>query len=119
MNAQSLELCALASHRFWYRAGGWVEQERSEYLLALTYNALGRFEQAEAAASRALNIIEANGEERVDRAFIHVEAARAARKLGKQEASENSLEIANRLASEFNEDGLREWFDQCSKRMDD
>ena len=57
LNAEALELSANASHKFWARAGGWVEQERSEYLRALAYNALGKFLDAERAAQRGLAII--------------------------------------------------------------
>jgi hypothetical protein len=43
---EALERTALLSHMLWQRAGSWIHQERADYLLALTYNALHRHEEA-------------------------------------------------------------------------
>jgi len=112
-----LEQTARTSRRFWQRAGTWENHERADYLLALTYNALGRYDAAEAAALRALATIDQNGEEPVDRAFINVELAYASKQLGKISDFTARRDQASHLAAAFSDQSLKSWFDQKFSRL--
>lgn len=104
-----LERGALAAREFWIKAGDWVNRERADYLCALVYNALGRFDEAAQAATRALSTILANGGEPVDTAFLHVALAGAYRGLGRSEAYARAIETAEKLGSALADEGIRDW----------
>jgi hypothetical protein len=95
----------------WSLAGTWVNWERAEYLRALTANLLRDWHAAQAAATRALELIEVHGVQDVDRAFLLLELSRAQRGLGDAVAAENSASAATRLAAELNDPGLTTWFE--------
>ncbi len=113
----ALEKSALLSRAFWQRAGTWIHQERADYLLSLAYNALGRHEDARQAATRALATIDAHGDEAIDRAFINVELALASRKLGRATEFTNARQHAETIAKDFDDPGLRQWFDARFARI--
>jgi hypothetical protein len=114
---EALERAALLSHRFWQQAGSWIHQERADYLLALTYNALGRFEEARQAATRALAIIDSHVDEPVDRAFINVELALACRELKRGQDFERARKNASDIARGFEDPGLQQWFQSKYARV--
>jgi hypothetical protein len=58
-----MELAAKVGRRYWEVAGGWLEVERAEYRLAMTYIALGRGREALDYAEACLAICEKNGAE--------------------------------------------------------
>lgn len=72
-----LELAARTGRRFWEVAGGWMQVERAEYRLAMTYLALGRAADALTHASACLSVCEANGADAGERFFAHEALARA------------------------------------------
>jgi hypothetical protein len=94
----------------WGRAGTWVNHERADYLVALAMNALGRHQEAAAAARAGLGTIRANGEEQVDEAFLNLTLCAAARGLGDTALADSALAAADALARRFDDDGLRKWF---------
>jgi hypothetical protein len=94
----------------WSLAGTWVNWERAEYLRALTANLLRRWQAGHDAARRALQLIEANGAQDVDRAFLLLELSRAQRGLGDEIAAEQSAAAAAALAAAFEDASLNTWF---------
>lgn len=108
--ARLMEQAAMAARTYWLRVGTWVNDERADYLLTGVHHALGNHAQARSYAERGLATIAANGEEKVDEAFLHLARARACRDLGDRDAHAASLERARSLAGEFQGDGLVSWF---------
>jgi hypothetical protein len=94
----------------WSLTGTWVNWERAEYLRALTANLLRNWQVAHDAATRGLALIEANGMEDVDRAFLLVELGRAQRGLGDLAGAEQSAALAAQLAAAFQQPSLHTWF---------
>ena len=112
-NDALMERAAHAAHTYWCRVGTWVNDERADYLLALVHNKLGRHEEARTFADRALaTIADADGEEKVDEAFIHLARAAACRDLGAADDQAASIAEAERLAEGFDGPGLDEWFQE-------
>lgn len=98
---------------YWGRVGTWVNDERADYLLSLVHNKLGHAKEALAFADRALTTItEADGEEKVDEAFIHLARAAACRDLGAADDQAASIAEAERLAEDFEGPGLTNWFQE-------
>lgn len=107
---------ARQSRRLWGEAGGWIQQERAEYLLALCSNKLGLFALAREAANNGLALIVANGGEPVDQAFLLLEQALALRGLGDLSGEQAARQQAKQLADAFDEPGLRDWFERMAAR---
>jgi hypothetical protein len=101
---------AEAARIAWGRVGTWMNHERADYLVALAMNALGRHRDAAAAARAGLETIRANGEEDVDKAFLNLTLAAAARGLRDKELADRALADADALAAAFDDDGLEKWF---------
>jgi len=109
----ALEGMAELAERFWLRAGNWVHHERAAYLRAMVGNAVGEPAQARAHALRALALLDTHDTERaerVDRAFIELERARACRDLARQDEARDALAAAEGLAAAFDGPGLVDWF---------
>lgn len=115
--ARAMEEGARLSHALWQRAGGWMQRERAEYLLALVCNRLAHPAEALEAARRGLAGIAAHGEEDVDRTFLLLEAAAASRSLGDEAGYARARSEAQALAARFEEAGLREWFEREARRI--
>ena len=104
---------AEAAREAWLEAGGWMEDERADYLLALVMTAAGDPAAGLVHADRGLATIAAHGEdggEPVDEAFLNLARARALKALDRGSEQATALERATALAIDFT-DGLREWFD--------
>lgn len=102
---------ALASREFWKKSGGtWENDERAEYLLALVQIELKKPDEALQHAAKGLEIIAANGPEKVDEAFLNLAAAHAHRVKGDQAGHKTSLARADELAAGFDDQGLKDWF---------
>ena len=99
------------AYQAWSLAGTWVNQERAEYLRALSANLLRNWQAGRDAATRALQLIEANGAQDVDRAFLLLELGRAQRGLGDSASAEQSAKAAAQLAADFGDAGLVSWFE--------
>jgi len=109
----TLAVAAQIAERFWLRTGTWVHHERAAYLRAMVANALGDAPQAREHALRGLALLDANDNaqaERVDRAFIELERARACRDLALADEARTAQETADALAAQFNDAGLDAWF---------
>jgi hypothetical protein len=104
-----MDAAAEAAHKFWIKAGTWVNEARALYLKALVANALGRPASALEHADMALAIIEANGDEPVDAAFLHLASANALGLQNEPEAHRRELAEADALAASF-DDGVKSWF---------
>ncbi|HEY8708172.1 MAG TPA: hypothetical protein VIM34_09255, partial [Burkholderiaceae bacterium] len=62
-------LAAQAARRYWERAGTWLETERAEYRLAMTWLQAGDPAQAREHAQACLDIVAANGAVALERLF--------------------------------------------------
>lgn len=94
---------ARAARILWGRAGGWTHHERADYLCALAANRLGLHDEALEAAERGLKIIDENGVEDIDRAFLLLETVRAFRGLGKDADANRHFSLADKLASAWDD----------------
>jgi hypothetical protein len=108
--AALMEQAADASRRYWLRVGDWMNDMRADYLVALVQTALERPAKGREHAERGLATIAANGKAPVDAAFLHVARARACRDLGDVAEQMAAIETAEALAADFEEAGLRDWF---------
>ena len=115
-----LSRSAELAHRFWLRAGTWVNAERALYLRAMVGNALGEAHTARAHALEALTLLDAHDTahaEAVDRAFIELERAHACRTLGLPEEAAAASASAQALAAAFGDAGLSRWFESRRARL--
>lgn len=101
---------ARTAKEFWTRAGEWVNHERADYLLALGHNRVSDWEAGLASADAGLATIAANGEEKVDEAFLQLARAQALLGLGEDAARDEALATADALATDWDE-GLKGWYD--------
>lgn len=75
--AAALRAGAEVARRFWYRAGQWLQHERADYLCAKVHVRLGNATAAVAAAEHGLRVVEANGNDPIERAFLLLALAAA------------------------------------------
>jgi len=99
-----------AALRFWQAAGTWVNVERALYLRALVYNRIGQPAAARDACRQALDIIDAHGEQAVDRVFLQLQLAAALLRLGEAAEGKGRLAEARAAAAGWDDPGLRSWF---------
>ena len=117
---EALRRSADLAHRFWLRAGTWVNAERALYLRSMVGNALGEAHTARAHALEALALLDAHDTahaEDVDRAFIELERAHACTALGLPEEAAVATSQAQRLAAAFGDAGLTRWFESRRARL--
>jgi len=114
---EALEQGALAARRFWLKAGTWVNHERADFLLALTYNALRRHDVAYDAAQRGLDTITKNGPQDVDRTFLLVELAFACQHLGHTDQAAEATRLARDLGAKLEGPALQKWFAAASAKL--
>ena len=114
----ALHLCAEHAQRFWRRAGTWVNRERAHTLCAMAANALGRGVDGVAQARAGLALLDefdADGQERVDRAFLELELAMGLR-LAQLPDHAQALDRASALAAAFGQPDLDHRFAERSAR---
>ena len=118
-DAQTKLMVEAAGHafRYWQRIGNWVNEERGHYLLASVNNAADDNTAGREHAERGLQIIsDADGEQPVDEAFLHLARAAACRDLDMADEQATSIAKAEALAANFEGDGLGTWFqDELAK----
>lgn len=102
---------ASAARTLWRRAGTWVNEERADYLCSLVFNRLGEPAKALEAAERGRQLIETNGSEDVDRAFLMLESARALAGLSRKAEGLEYLKQAVSISQQWDDESLRKWFD--------
>ena len=111
--ARVMERTARLSFRCWHAVGGWIQQERAHYLMALVLNAVGQPAEAAEHARAGLALIEANEPEPVDRCFHQLALARALKVLGDAAGTATALADAASLAP-----GLDDyWLDEYRKAV--
>lgn len=98
---QALQAGADAARRFWYRAGQWLQHERADYLCAKVGVRTGESAEAVRAAERGLRLVEANGNDAVERAFLLLPLAAAAKALGDAARAAALRAEAESLAAAF------------------
>lgn len=88
-SAEERELMILAAQtglRFWAVAGGWLETERAEYRLAMTWLQVGDLVQARVHAQRCLDIVQRESAPALERFFAWEALAVVARAAGGADA---------------------------------
>jgi hypothetical protein len=113
---QALQAGAEAARRFWYRAGQWLQHERADYLCAKVEVRIGAAAEAVRAAERGLRLVEANGNDGIERAFLLLPLAAAHAALGEQTRAAGLRAEAEALAQQFDED-LRKAFEQDKEEL--
>lgn len=115
--ADALRSLDAAALRFWTAAGNWVNLERAFYLRALVANRIGDHAAARDDCRQALQVIAANGDDAVDRAFLQLQLAAALLRLGEMEGGRQALAAAQASAAAWDDTGLRHWFRQEHDRL--
>ena len=100
----ALQAGAEAARRFWYRAGQWLQHERADYLCAKVEVRIGEAEEALRAAERGLRLVEANGNDAIERVFLLLPLAAAHAALGNHERAAQLRAEAADLARDFDEE---------------
>jgi hypothetical protein len=113
---QALQAGAEAARRFWYRAGQWLQHERADYLCAKVDLRIGAVAEAARAAERGLRLVEANGNDAIERAFLLLPLAAALAAMGDHKRADALREEAEALAQKFDED-LRKAFEQDKEEL--
>lgn len=109
---------ASSSLIYWKKCGTWENEERALYLLALAHNRIDQFDTALSYAQDALGVIDANGEEKVDEAYIRLALSRAHGGLGNQRKQQEELELADTIAKDWTDPSMIRWFqDERSKSI--
>lgn len=107
-------LAAQTARHYWALAGGWLETERAEYRLAMTWLHAGDAAQARVHALACLQIVHDNTGPALERFFAHEAVARVARSQGDAAAHEQALADA-RTAFDALEPGDQAW---CKASLD-
>lgn len=114
---QALVAGADAGRTWWYRAGTWINHERAEYLVARVAVRVGDYASAIAAAERGLAIVEANGNDPVERAFLLQPLAAALTRQGETQRAEALRTEGDRLADAFEDASLRPFYRQDTDEL--
>lgn len=116
--SQALQAGAESARRFWYRAGQWLQHERADYLCAKVAVRIGDAAEAVRAAERGLRLVEANGNDAIERAFLLLPLAAAHAALGQTGRAASLRGEAQRLAGQFDEE-LRKAYAQDEQELFD
>ena len=107
---------AHASLEFWARAGGWLEAERAEFMLAQCHLAAGDAATALGHAEACAAICERNGADDFELFFAQGVTALAYRALGDQARSETSCAAARALRDSLSAD-QQPWCEPMLRRL--
>ena len=102
---------------FWSQCGNWVNRERAFYLLSLVHLELGEDQKVVEFALEGLAVIEANGSEPIDEAFLQLVLGRAYLNKGLSSEFEQALEQADKLASQWQDESLVFWYQEERSRI--
>jgi hypothetical protein len=108
------------AHRFWLRAGTWVNHERALYLRAMVCQALDEPQWARGHAQAALALLDTHDTEHhelVDRAFIELELWAACERLGMHAPAAQALARAEALERDFKEPEWQKFFADRVSRL--
>lgn len=112
----ALQAGAEAARRFWYRAGQWLQHERADYLCAKVELRIGAAAEAVRAAERGLRLVEANGNDAIERTFLLLPLATACEAIGDPVRAAGLRAEAEALAQQFDED-LRKAYEQDKEEL--
>lgn len=96
--SSALLQAATASLYFWQKCGKWRNVERGLYLIQIIQNQLFQHQKALDNAEKALKLIDENGGEPVDEAFIRLEIAKSHKAMGNQQLHAIEITKADNLA---------------------
>ncbi|WP_062271005.1 hypothetical protein [Endozoicomonas arenosclerae] len=113
-----MKASAFHSLMYWSQCGNWVNRERAFYQLSLVHLELGEAGQAVEFAQEGIHVIEANGNEPVDEAFLRLVLARAFLKSGRSGEAEQALSQADQLASQWQDDSLTDWYQEERTKLE-
>lgn len=102
---------ALLCKQLWLQCGTWINHERSLYLCALVFNRFSEWGPAIEVIKEAVKVIETNGSEEVDKAFLLLEYGKAQQGLGNLEHAQQKLDEADQIAKDF-DPPLYQWFSE-------
>lgn len=108
------------AHRFWLRAGTWVNHERALYLRSMVCNALDESLWALGHARAALAMLDSHDgdhAQNIDRAFIELEQWHACRVLGQPGDASGALARARALVAGFDDAAWRQSFEQRERQL--
>ncbi|MDH5540955.1 MAG: hypothetical protein OEY03_16245 [Rhizobacter sp.] len=103
------------SHRFWLRAGTWVNHERALYLRAMVCNVLDQAQWARAHAQAGLALLDehdGDAAQTIDRAFLELEQWHACMVLRRHADAAEALARATALAEGFDDEFWRASFER-------
>jgi hypothetical protein len=118
LERQALQAGAEAARRLWYRAGEWLQHERADYLCAKVDVRIGAAAEAVRAAERGLRLVEANGNDAIERAFLLLPLAAAYAAQGDAARAASVRAEADALAEQF-DDELRKAYEQDKQELAD
>ena len=98
-------LAAETARKFWEQAGTWLEVERAEYRLAMTFLAAEKLAEARSHAQTCLVIVEANAGLPIELFSAHEARARTARAEGDDVGFKQAREQAREAFARMNETG--------------
>jgi len=107
-------LAAQAARRHWALAGGWLEIERAEYRLAMTWLQAGDPARARAHAQACLDLVQAQAAPALERFFAWEALGRAARAAGDAGSHADALVQAQAAHAALDE-AKRDW---CQPSLD-
>lgn len=109
--------CANAALQFWKMCGTWVNEERALYLLSLVFASTDAMDQSLTHAKAALRVIQSNGDQPVDEAFIRLAAAKAYHGLADPESAFSELEQSDKIAEGWCDDALTEEYQSLRSKL--
>jgi hypothetical protein len=111
---ETMILAAQTARRFWQQAGGWLEVERAEYRLAMTWLQAGDPLQARRHAQQCLEIVQANAGPALEQFFAWEALGAADRAAGNADGHASALAQAREAYAALNADD-RGW---CQAELD-
>jgi len=108
---------AQAGRRYWERAGTWLETERAEYRLAMSWLQAGDAAMARQHARQCLDVVMANGSVALETFFGHEALALAERAAGNAEAAAQAVASAHAAFAALDE-GDRGWCQVTLDKLD-
>ncbi|RXJ74079.1 hypothetical protein CS022_05420 [Veronia nyctiphanis] len=94
----------------WRKCGTWINAVRGLYLLQYVENERGRFALTVDHGLEAIAVLDKNGGDDIEEAFIRLELARALHHLGENERSTSDLNRADDLSQTWEDKSLVEWY---------
>lgn len=114
---EALLECAESALVFWKMCGTWLNEERALYLLSLAHANTGDLNQSLDHAQAALRVIQSNGEEPVDEAFIRLAAAKAYLGMDDLENARNELEHSDKIAEAWSDEAIKEEYQSLRSKL--